>query len=125
MILRRKFIKVKIQRRMLQLQRTRPKQSRTKDHNKLQHRLQRRMKNLPDMFVYLMVIVCHALTMDIWPRIVKLLIGTAFKDHHIRNDHSSTVHIYLMIIVFHVLTTDIWPRIVKLLISTTIKDHFI
>ena len=45
--------------------------------------LQRRMKNLPGMFVYLMVIVFHVITMDIWPRIVKLLTGTTIKDHRI------------------------------------------
>lgn len=76
MILIRDLIKVKSQRRMLQLQRTRPKQSRTKDHRKLQHHLQRRMKNLPGMFFYLMVIAFYVLTMDIWLRNVKFLTGT-------------------------------------------------
>ena len=72
----KKLIKVKSHRRMLQLQRTRPKQSRTKDHNKLQHHLQRRMKNLPGMFIYLMVIAFYLLTMDIWIGIVKFLTST-------------------------------------------------
>ena len=76
MILRRKLMKVESQRRMLQLQRTRPQQSRTKDYKKLQHHLQRRMKNLPGMFIYLMVIAFYVLTMEIWLGIVKFLTGT-------------------------------------------------
>ena len=56
---------------MLQLQRTRPKQSKTKDDTKLQHPLQRKMKNILGMFVYLTVIAFYVLTIDIWLGTVK------------------------------------------------------
>ena len=47
-----------------------------KGPQKLQHRLQRRMKNLPGMFIYLMITTFYVLTMDIWLGIVKFLTGT-------------------------------------------------
>jgi len=71
------------------------------------------------MFVYLMVIVFHALTMDIWPTIVNLLTSTTIKDHCILINHSG-MQIYLMAIDFYVLTMDIWLGIVKFLTSTII-----